>query len=174
LRHESFRVDVERLLAAIEPLLNPSTATVPVASGPVGSVAPPPRAIETEPTETATASPAETTTPANDRLDTGRSSTQPHTVQHPSKWGLAGSKAVFDVAFSPDGHWLATASEDETARVWDVRSGQQQHALSHGARVNAVAFSPDGRWLATGCHDKTVRIWDLHNDQQQRTLRHDN
>jgi WD40 repeat protein len=51
------------------------------------------------------------------------------------------------VAFSPDGHWLATAS-DKAARIWDVTGGKQERAFSHGDPVLAVAFSPDGHRLA--------------------------
>jgi WD40 repeat protein len=60
---------------------------------------------------------------------------------------LSHSGPVRAVAFSPDGHWLATAS-DKAARIWDVTGGKQQRAFSHGDPVLAVAFSPDGHRLA--------------------------
>jgi len=65
------------------------------------------------------------------------------------------------VAFSPDGGKLATASDDSSARLWDVRTGKQLQRLEHDNWVRAVAFSPDGQKLATASDDKTAYIWTL-------------
>ncbi|MEE8199672.1 MAG: protein kinase, partial [Candidatus Acidoferrales bacterium] len=64
--------------------------------------------------------------------------------------------SVRAVAFSLDGRWLASGSEDKTVRLWEVATGREVHTLrGHTDDVNnAVAFSPDGRWLASGSDDK--------------------
>jgi WD40 repeat protein len=68
---------------------------------------------------------------------------------------------VSRVAFSPDGKHLATASDDRTARLWDVSTGQQVLEFKgHTDAVLSVAFSPDGALLATAGDDKTARLWD--------------
>ncbi len=66
---------------------------------------------------------------------------------------------VLDVVFSWDGTRLATASGDETARLWDALSGEKLLTLTgHAGRVMRVAFSPDAMRLATASEDNTARI----------------
>ncbi len=65
------------------------------------------------------------------------------------------------VAFSPDGNWLATASENGQAQVWDIKTGQPVGpALPHRHAVHHVAFSPDGVLLATSSWGDGLKIWE--------------
>jgi len=67
---------------------------------------------------------------------------------------------VFSVAFSPDGKVLATASFDNTIKLWDFATGKELQTLKgHTSSVYGVAFSPDGTLLASGSQDKTIRLW---------------
>ena len=64
------------------------------------------------------------------------------------------------VAFSPDGQWLVTASDDGTARLWDVASGQNLRGFVEGSGVYAVAFTPDGKFVVTGGEGLVAHLWD--------------
>jgi WD40 repeat protein/serine/threonine protein kinase len=79
---------------------------------------------------------------------------------------------VWGVAFSPNGQRLATASLDQSAKVWDARTGLELLTLKgHTSPVVSVAFRPDGQRLATGSQDRTVRVWDLRTGQELLLLR---
>ena len=76
---------------------------------------------------------------------------------------------------APDGSWLATASQDGTARIWDATTGQLRitHTGHHGG-VLAVAVAPDGNLVATCSDDRTLRIWNTAAWHVQALMRVDN
>jgi WD40 repeat protein len=76
-------------------------------------------------------------------------------------------KAISGVAFSPNGQILASASVDDTVKVWDVPNAREILTL----KGCSVAFSPDGRRIASGSLDRTVTVWDAHTGKQILTLK---
>ncbi|MEO0888563.1 MAG: WD40 repeat domain-containing protein, partial [Cyanobacteria bacterium J06648_10] len=79
--------------------------------------------------------------------------------------------AVWQVAFSPDGQTLASASSDQTVKLWDTASGNLKQTLTgHEDSLYAVTFSPDGTLLASGSNDDTAKLWATDTGQLQQTL----
>jgi WD40 repeat protein/serine/threonine protein kinase len=69
-----------------------------------------------------------------------------------------------DVAFSPDGRYLACSAHDPTVKVWDARTGRLLRILrGHTDQTAGVDFAPDGRRLASTSLDGTVKVWDASN-----------
>jgi WD40 repeat protein/serine/threonine protein kinase len=68
---------------------------------------------------------------------------------------------VLTVAFSPDGKTVLTGSSDNTARLWEIKTGKELHRFRHQDWIWSVAFTLDGTAIATagGSLDKTVRLW---------------
>ena len=73
-------------------------------------------------------------------------------------WGHSGP--INGVVFTPDGERLASASDDQTVKLWDPEFGQEVLTLrGHTGAVQGLAFSPDGHFLASIAADQTVRLW---------------
>ena len=76
-----------------------------------------------------------------------------------------------EVAFSSDSKLMASASADQTVRLWDTATGARLQILEgHTDWIIAVAFSPDSKLVASASADQTVRFWDPATGARLQTL----
>jgi WD40 repeat protein/tRNA A37 threonylcarbamoyladenosine biosynthesis protein TsaE len=94
---------------------------------------------------------------------------------------LQGENAICCIAYSPDGHYLASGcsradgiwGSSGDIQLWEVATGKWITTLKgHNNTLNGLAFSPDGKMLASGgggfggSKDNTVRLWDVESHKQ--------
>jgi WD40 repeat protein/DNA-binding SARP family transcriptional activator len=83
---------------------------------------------------------------------------------------LAGLHGARNLAWSPDGRWIAAASSDG-AFVYDARTGRpRSETHAHSGAVATVAWSPDSTRLATGGEDGTAKVFSFANGQLDEDL----
>lgn len=72
------------------------------------------------------------------------------------------SDSINAVAITPNGKIIASGSEDNTIKLWDLNTGECLATLEgHEAGVRAIAISPDGQLLVSGSADNTIKLWQL-------------
>ena len=75
--------------------------------------------------------------------------------------------SITDVAFSPQGHYLASVGLDRTAKVWDVEAGTQLLDIDIFLNyVSMVDWSPNGGQFATASDDGRAIVWDRATGQE--------
>ncbi|KYO22818.1 chromatin assembly factor 1 subunit B [Alligator mississippiensis] len=73
---------------------------------------------------------------------------------------------VYDICWTTDGNYMASASVDNTAIMWDVNKGQKVSILNeHKSYVQGITWDPLGQYIATLSCDRVMRVY---NTQTRR------
>ena len=83
-----------------------------------------------------------------------------------ARWG---SGTIEEIAWSPDGNWLA-AGGSIGVHVYDLHSLEVVTFIETDYGANSVAFSPDGSLLAAGMEDNSIRLWQTTDWSPLRTI----
>lgn len=76
------------------------------------------------------------------------------------------------VAFSPDGKFILSGSNDTTMRLWEVSTGKEYRIFKgFPSFVLAVAISPDGRYVVGAGRDTTIALWEVSSGKLLRSYR---
>jgi WD40 repeat protein len=79
--------------------------------------------------------------------------------------------AIRGLAYSPDGRWIASASQDKSILLREGGTGRVSRSLEgHAGAVSGVAFSKDGSTLVSASHDSTLKFWPVEKPGDPETL----
>ncbi len=67
--------------------------------------------------------------------------------------------SIWDVSFSPDSQIIASASKDNTVKLWQPDGSLLATLVGHQDSVTSIAFHPNSQTLASSSRDGTVRLW---------------
>ncbi|MYF99780.1 sigma-70 family RNA polymerase sigma factor [Candidatus Poribacteria bacterium] len=79
------------------------------------------------------------------------------------------TKRINALAFTPNGHRIASGSDDGTIRLWDASSGTQMLSLP-AKNTNTLAVSMDGKILASASRTTQIQLWDIATGKQLTSL----
>ena len=95
-------------------------------------------------------------------------------LEYPVRLFTAGANAIRALAFSPDGKYILSGGDDQTARLWDVGNGQEvRRFIGHTGIIFKVYCSPDGKNVLTVDNADNIIMWDAVTGQERYRIKID-
>jgi WD40 repeat protein len=83
---------------------------------------------------------------------------------------LGHSNSIKSAAFTSEGAYLVSGSEDRTVKIWESATGKEIRTLRHDGEVKAIALSPDNKMILAGDAKGTVTLWETATGKAQGKL----
>lgn len=80
------------------------------------------------------------------------------------------SELIYSVRFNPSGEKVITASQDQTAILWNIDGQILNKLIGHADRIYSAEFNPNGRWVLTASRDGTSALWKVPDSYTVETL----
>jgi predicted PurR-regulated permease PerM len=78
---------------------------------------------------------------------------------------------VKSAQFSPDGKFAVSTSEDNTIKLWNIKSGEEEMTLyGHELPATTISISSDSRYILSGSEDASIILWNRETGNSIRTL----
>jgi serine/threonine protein kinase len=86
-------------------------------------------------------------------------------------FGKSEGEEVLALAYSPDGHWLASSGPEQFLQLWDTGIEVKDKTLNNVAgSLNKLQFSSDSKWILATGQDSSIQIWDVSKGEMKKIL----
>lgn len=88
-----------------------------------------------------------------------------------SFFGKSEGEEVLALAYSPDGHWLASSGPEQFLKLWDTGIEVKDKTLGNVlGSLNKLQFSSDSKWILATGQDASIQIWDVSKGEMVKKL----
>ena len=87
-------------------------------------------------------------------------------AQSPIQNSINHASGISAAAFSSDGEYVVTGSEDGQIKLTNIQKSEEVKILQHEDAIRDLQFSPDDQWILSASADHTAILWDGNGNKQ--------